>query len=176
MGVFERRNTRKKKMFSLIEVIWFLVKFLRTWPSTRKLNHFMDVISARQVESPIIHICYAGPDPTALSHTNKSPFLISIWCFFQSSGPKVTDRKRRETDCFVATFPWVFLITSPGVERPDLMEDRVSFLSVCNYWVSVHLWLRKETVSTVLLNSSASVFFSSVQSQFWPVQLLIGRY
>lgn len=131
----------------------------RTCPSTIKLNHFMDVISARQVESPIILICYAGPDPTVLSHTNKSPFLISIWCFFQSSGPKVTDRKRRETDCFVAIFPWVFLITSPGVARPDLMEDRVSFLSfslsVCNYWVSVHLWLRTESVNTVLLNSSA---------------------
>lgn len=131
----------------------------RTCPSTIKLNHFMDVISARQVESPIILICYAEPDPTVLSHTNKSPFLISIWCFFQSSGPKVTDRKRRETDCFVAIFPWVFLITSPGVARPDLMEDRVSFLSfslsVCNYWVSVHLWLRTESVNTVLLNSSA---------------------
>lgn len=116
-------------MFSRIEEKWFFVKFSRTWPSTEKLNHFMDVISARQVESPIILICYAGPDPTALSHTNKSPFLISIWCFFQSSGPKVTDRKRRETDCFVAAFPWVFLITSPWVERPELMPCCLHSLS-----------------------------------------------
>lgn len=53
-------------------------KILKNMTIDGKLNHFMDVISARQVESLIILICYAGPDPTALSHTNKSPFLISI--------------------------------------------------------------------------------------------------